>query len=228
MAELVLLVGPASRVRRFQNSCLGEPPFEVKNITNVSQAMAAVRHDPPAAVVLASNTDPGQLLEFCQKFRELGHFPIIVASDNSEDDFTIDALEAGADDVVPLDISPRELRARVRAHLRRAFKYSQVEQSVLRIGSAEIDRDHRELRVGNRAVALSPKEFALLEYLVTNPDRVVKREEILQKVWELPAGIRSRTLDVHMARLRQKLSKAGAPLEIITVPCVGYRLKVTA
>ncbi|MBC7286842.1 MAG: response regulator transcription factor [Armatimonadetes bacterium] len=228
MPDSVLLVGPPARVRQWQNSCLGEPPFELKVVANPVKAMALARQQPPAAIVLVHDGVCSDLMQTCHEFRRLGPYPIIVVCDGLNPELTVNVLECGADDVLPADVSPRELRARVRAHLRRALKYGTVEQSQIRLGDLEIDRDHHLLRKNNREVALSPKEFALLEYLIDNPDRVVRREEILRDVWELPAGIRSRTLDVHMARLRQKLSQLNAPVEIVTIPCVGYRLRVFA
>jgi two-component system alkaline phosphatase synthesis response regulator PhoP len=134
-------------------------------------------------------------------------------------------LEAGADDFVSVNVTPSELRARVRAHLRRVVQYAQSHQSVVRLGQIEIHRDRYEVRAADSQVCLAPKEFALLEYLAANAERVVRREELLEHVWHLPQGLKSRTLDVHMSRLREKIAQGGMPVEIATVAGVGYRLR---
>ncbi len=226
MASLVLLVGPPNCFRAFRNSCMAQPPFDVQLLSSFVQALALARQRAPAAVVLYVDGSDDEAVSLCRDLRGLGDFPVIAASDEHRSDLAIKVLEAGADDFVSLGITPRELRARIRAHIRRALQYAQAHQAVLRLGEIEIDRDRHEVRAGDAHVCLAPKEFALLEYMATKPDRVVRREELLQEIWDLPRGIRSRTLDVHLSRLRQKLNQAGVPVTISTVAGVGYRLSL--
>jgi len=226
MGSMVLLIGPASRLKAFRKSCLAEPPFEVRLVSSVAEACAAARENKPAAVVLYIDGNADDTAAACRQLRSFGDFPLIAASASLSPGVAISTLEAGADDCVSIEITPRELRARIRAHLRRANEYAQRRQPIVRIGEIEIDRDRREVRAGGTRLALSPKEFALLEYLLTNLERVVRRDELLTKVWELPEGLRSRTLDVHMSRLRQKLAQLPVPLQILTVAGVGYRVSL--
>ncbi len=225
MPEVILLVGPAAAIRQLRDTCLSEPPFELRTLVDAVQAAAFIRREAPSAVVLVANSHDGEaLVALCAELRKLGSFPLVVVAELDPAEMAEPVLEAGADDLVKADIGPRELRARVRAHLRRANYFSQLQQSVVRVGAFEIDRDHRQIGIDEVKLALPPKEFALLEYMLLNCERVVRRDEILEKVWELPTGLRSRTLDVHISRLRQKMAQAELPLDIATVPGVGYRL----
>jgi DNA-binding response OmpR family regulator len=225
MPEVILLVGPATALRQLRESCLSEPPFELRTLVDVVQATALIRRESPSAVVYIANCHDGEtMLGTCAELRQLGSFPLMIMAEASPVEMAPPVLEAGADDYVAIDISPRELRARLRAHLRRANYFSQLQQAVVHVGSVEIDRDHRQVCLGETRMTLPPKEFALLEYMLLNSERVVRRDEILEKVWELPAGLRSRTLDVHVSRLRQKMGQSALPLDISTVPGVGYRL----
>jgi DNA-binding response OmpR family regulator len=227
MPEVILIVGPAVATRRLRESCLSEPPFEIRVLVDPVQAAAYIRRESPSAVVYVANSQERDgLVGVCVELRRLGSFPLVVLADGERGGLVEPALEAGADDFAAADISPRELRARVRAHLRRANYFSQMQQAVVRVGAIEIDRDHRQVGCGERRLGLPPKEFALLEYMIINSERVIRRGEILEKVWELPTGLRSRTLDVHISRLRQKLAQAEIPLDISTVPGVGYRLVI--
>jgi DNA-binding response OmpR family regulator len=224
VAHLILLVGPAKRWQRLGASCLAWPPFELRVLTDFVAALAFLRQHPPAAVVLGLECAGEEALGWCRQFRAAGDFPLLVLCPKPPPGTAVQLLEAGADDVIAEEVSPRELRARLRAHLRRAKQYAQAQQPLLRVGPLEIDRDHRQLRVGQASVDLTPKELVLLEYLVARANRVVRREELLREVWELPPGLHSRTLDVHIARLRQKLAAAAAPVEIATLAGTGYKL----
>ncbi len=226
MGQLVLLVGPARRTSALRRSCFAEPPFEIVVTSSPVQALAIAREKTPSAVVVFIERDGAAAVQVCRELRAAGSFPLIVAAERHKPELVIELLEAGADDFVTHSITPRELRARVRAHVRRAVQYAQVKQPLIRLGPLEIDRDRHLVRLGEETISLSPKEFALLEFLAANPDRVVRREELLEKIWDLPQTIKSRTLDVHMSRLRQKLSSINAPITISTIPGIGYRLTV--
>ncbi len=224
MPETLLLVGPSKELRRLARSCLADPPFKLELLAEPLEAVAYVRENSPAAVILWANGGVDELLNACEQIRATGPVPLIVASKDGSSEAAVKVLEAGADDYVSTDISPRELRARVRAHLRRHSLVAEAFSPIVRIGELEIDRDHQEARYDGRSLTLAPKEFALLEYLGKNMGRVVRRQEVLREVWGYPEGLNSRTLDVHVSRLRRKLTQLGAPLRLETVPGVGYKL----
>lgn len=223
MGEVILFVGSQVILRKFQDSCIADPPFEVYGLADLVQAQAFIRQRTPAAVVLV---DPsGKEQAACEQLRRHGTFPLIyVGTKDSPVEAVASALDLGADDYVTSEVSPRELRARLRAHLRRARDYTQAHRPVLAYGPMEVDRGLHEVRLHGNPVPLSPKEFALVEYFVLNADRVVRRDELLQRIWEFPAGLKSRTVDVHISRLRRKLAAASSQVSIATIPGVGYKL----
>src|SRR3954471_24719813 len=114
-------------------------------------------------------------------------------------------LKLGADDYLAKPFDPAELLARIEALLRRTQKESRLPVQSFRFGDVEVDFERAEVRKGGAPVNLASKELQLLRYLVDNRERVVSREEILQKVWEYNSEVSSRTIDVHVAWLRQKL-----------------------
>jgi DNA-binding response OmpR family regulator len=167
--------------------------------------------------------------ELCRKIRagEPGrtwdrNIPVILLTDPDADSTVrVRALESGADDVVPRDVY-LELRARVRALLRRA---SLGQAEVLEAGPIVVDHRSRQVRVGETVVRLAGREFELAGKLASDPRRVFTKSELLRDVWGIRGnGIRTRTLDSHASRLRRKLEAAGAPGVVVNDWGVGYRL----
>jgi len=133
-------------------------------------------------------------------------------------------LEMGADDYVTKPFSMRELVARVRAVLRRATVEADAEPLVIQKGPIRLDADRHEISVDGRAIGLSPKEFALLEYLMRHSGRVRSREDILQAVWGSDEYLDERTVDVHVRWLRMKIeTNPSQPALLLTVRGVGYK-----
>jgi two-component system response regulator VicR len=132
-------------------------------------------------------------------------------------------LEVGADDYITKPFSLLELVARVRSALRRASGTSRGKEKVLRGGDITLDRARHTVKVGETAVDLRPKEFALLEVLLANKDRVLDRDTLLEKVWGEDEYIDPGTIDVHVRRLREKLeTDPSNPQYIMTKRGVGY------
>jgi two-component system alkaline phosphatase synthesis response regulator PhoP len=133
-------------------------------------------------------------------------------------------LKLGADDYLTKPFDPAELLARVEALLRRVRKEARIPITGFRFGEVEVDFERAEVRKSGRPVTLAGKELQLLRYLVDHRGRVVPREELLQEVWEYRGGVTSRTVDVHVAWLRQKLeNNPQNPQHIQTIRCRGYR-----
>lgn len=143
---------------------------------------------------------------------------LLTARDSKED--IVRGLDAGADDYLTKPFSFDELLARVRALLRRG---GSARQERLIYGDVELDRLKHAVTRGGRDVNLTPKEFQLLEYFLLRPEEVVRRTELLEKVWDLQFDPMSNVVDVHVSNVRRKLGRLGGPL-IHTVRGVGYIL----
>ena len=164
-------------------------------------------------------------LQACMKIREFSNVPIIMLTARSEDADKIIGFECGADDYITKPFNILELKARIRALLRRAGQTAQQEKASNRLtrGSIEIDTDERAAWKDGQPVDLTAKEFDLIELLLRNPGRVYSRENLLNLVWGYEYIGEYRTVDVHIRRLREKLEPDSAnPEYILTKWGVGY------
>lgn len=189
-------------------------------------ALATVRRRPPSLVLLDVMLPGGSGLDVCREIRAFSDVPIIVLSARDSEADKVAGLELGADDYVTKPFSIRELMARVRSHLRRAARSGLMSESneVLRGGPVELDVDAHEMRVGGREVPLRPKEFDLLESLMRRKDRLVTRETLLSEVWGAAYYGDTRTLDVHIKRIRHKIERDYSnPVYLRTVRGLGYK-----
>jgi len=157
--------------------------------------------------------------EVCRRIRSDSRVPILMLTARDEEPDRVSGLELGADDYLTKPFSPRELVARVKAVLRRAEPW--LEEARLSARDVVVLRDAREVRVAGEPVALTSREFDLLSILLGNPDRVLTRELLLDRVWGLAFPGGTRTVDMHVATLRRKL---GRPELVQTVRGVGYKL----
>lgn len=166
-------------------------------------------------------------LEACKRIREFSTVPVIMLTARSEDTDKIIGFEYGADDYVTKPFNIIELKARVRALLRRSSAFGQAaEESSITIGHISIDTEKRTAKKDGAPVELTAKEFDVIELLAKNPDRVFSRENLLNIVWGYDYQGDIRTVDVHVRRLREKLEKNPAePERIMTKWGVGYYIK---
>jgi two-component system response regulator RegX3 len=162
--------------------------------------------------------------EVCKEIRKQSSVPIIMLTAKGEEIDRILGLELGADDYVTKPFSTRELTARARAVLRRSGGGSEAEVGVLEGGGIRLDPDRFEITFRGDAVHLSRKEFDLLYYLMENVGRALPRDRIIEEVWGSDYFGDTRTLDVHIKRLRDKLeSEPHSPKHLLTVRGVGYK-----
>jgi two-component system alkaline phosphatase synthesis response regulator PhoP len=203
--------------------------FEYEGFTVVvaGDGEAAVRQatsEHPDIVVLDDMLPKLSGLDVCRNLRAKGFVaPILMLTARRREIDTVVGLEVGADDYVTKPFGIRELVARVKAHLRRA---SRSQPALLTYGFGDVDLDFRryEARKAGRALDLSPREFEMLKYLIQRQGETVTREQLLDEVWGYDQFPITRTIDNHIAKLRQKIEDRPAdPQHIITVHRVGYR-----
>ena len=165
-------------------------------------------------------------LQACMRIREFSNVPIIILTAKGEDADKLVGFECGADDYITKPFNILELKARIRALLRRAGKAQQGSGGKLEAGHIVLDADERSAWKDGTAVELTAKEFDLMELLMRNPGRVYSRENLLNVVWGYEYVGDYRTVDVHVRRLREKLEMDPAnPEYILTKWGVGYYLK---
>ena len=165
-------------------------------------------------------------LEACTKIRECSDVPIIMLTAKSEDMDKLMGFEHGADDYLTKPFNILELKARIRALLRRAGSTGKQQADVLACDHISIDRSARNAYNDGRLVDLTQKEFDLVELLMRNPNRVYSREALLDAIWGYDNSSDIRTVDVHIRRLREKLERTPAsPEHIMTKWGVGYYFK---
>ena len=165
-------------------------------------------------------------LEACTKIREFSDVPIIMLTAKSEDMDKLMGFEHGADDYLTKPFNILELKARLRALLRRAGSTGKQQADVLACDHISIDRSARNAYNDGRLVDLTQKEFDLVELLMRNPNRVYSREALLDAIWGYDNSSDIRTVDVHIRRLREKLERTPAsPEHIMTKWGVGYYFK---
>ena len=165
-------------------------------------------------------------LEACMRIREFSTIPVIMLTAKSEDMDKIIGFEYGADDYITKPFNILELKARIRALLRRSALVSSVTESVLTVGHITIDTEKRVATKNDEQVELTVKEFDVFELLSKNPGRVYSRETLLNIVWGYEYQGDIRTVDVHIRRLREKLEENPAePEHIMTKWGVGYYIR---
>jgi two-component system alkaline phosphatase synthesis response regulator PhoP len=193
-------------------------------LTSGEGVLERIQANPPEVLILDLMLPGASGLDICRNLRAdqaTARLPIIMVTARAQEGDRVLGLEIGADDYVTKPFSPRELVARVAALLRRSAP-STPGGETLRYASLELDLDKHVLLDGDREVKLTAKEFLLLEYLLRHPGRVLSREVLLTDVWGYQYTGGTRTVDVHVRRLREKLPVLATSLE--TVKQFGYKL----
>ncbi len=197
---------------------------EAEIVGSGDAALKAVADNPPDLVILDLNLPVLNGLEVCRILRsrsDAKHLPIIMLTARTTEDDRVSGLELGADDYVTKPFSLRELTARVRAVLRRGAAVKDAPSVTYRGTHLVADFDAVAVAVEGRPVRLTRREFELLRYLVQNKNRVGSRDRLLERVWGYDRLVETRSVDVHVGRLRGKLGTAGRQVE--TVIGLGYR-----
>jgi two-component system alkaline phosphatase synthesis response regulator PhoP len=217
----ILIVDDEAHIRELIDLYLRGAGYGVLAAREGEGALRLARTAKPDLMILDLMLPKVDGLEVCRRLRqEGGDLPIIILTARDDDVDRIVGLELGADDYMTKPFNPRELVARVKAVLRRSDRRPAV--VTLRLGDVTLDPEAREARVGERRLALRTKEFDLLAHLMAHANAALSREQLLEHVWDSAFYGDTRTVDVHVARLRDKLK--GSQLAIETVWGIGYRL----
>lgn len=229
----VLIADDEVRIRQMIKLYLLKENFQVLEAANGQEVLDIFHSQPVHLVILDLMMPEMDGLTACLRIRQESKVPIIMLTARGEETDRILGFELGADDYVVKPFSPKELLMRVKALLRRAHStpesfVDQPSANVQKFGVLEIEPEAHRVKVKDLEITLTPLEFDLLIFLTSNPGRVFTREQLLEKVWGYDYFGEARTVDTHIKRLREKLSKGGtgAAEMVVTVWGVGYKFEV--
>jgi|SRR5438552_2061230 len=222
----ILVVDDEPQITRVLKTTLSSQGYGVRIASDGDQAVQLMKEWTPDLVITDLRMPNLGGLELCRHVRAKSRIPIIVLSVKGEERIKVEALDVGADDYVTKPFGVNELLARVRAALRRASAPERPETSPIEAGDFRIDIPTRNVRVRNREVHLTPKEFDLLVYLARHAGKVLTHRTLLAAVWGGNSVEQPEYLRVFVGHLRKKLEPDEAsPRYILTEPWVGYRFE---
>jgi len=220
----VLVVEDEQSIRDALGFMLSREGYEVELAEDGVQALAKYERN-GADLILLDLMLPGLSgTEVCRSIRQKSRVPIIMVTAKDTEIDKVVGLELGADDYVTKPFSTRELTARIRAVLRRGPEFEEVETGAIEVGRVRMDVERHVVTVAGEEVPLPLKEFDLLELLLRNPGRVLTRGQLIDRVWGSDYVGDTKTLDVHIKRLRSKIEPDPAnPQFLLTVRGLGYK-----
>lgn len=224
--ERILVVDDEPDILSILVHQLSREGYRVSTAVNGQSAIVAAVSEPPDLVVLdlmLPIVDGYEVLRTLRRDARTASVPILLLTARKEEEERVQGFEYGADDYVTKPFSARELALRVKALLRRTGAEPVAQSRTLRVGKVAIDRDSHRAYSDDVEMELTPLEYRLLEVFLERRGRAQTRRQLLQAAWNTEARIETRTVDMHVARLRSKLGPAGNLLE--TVRGVGYRFR---
>jgi len=201
--------------------------FQVSKAYNGLDGLKIARQIIPDLILLDLMLPNMPGLEVCKilkKEPKTINIPIIILTAKGSETDKVVGLELGADDYITKPFSMRELLARIKTVLKRYGAGEAPPKSILKFPGLEIDADKHEVKTAGKLIELTAKEFELLQYLAQNKGRAITRERLLDAVWGIEVAIETRTVDVHVKKVREKLGKAGKYIQ--TLRGVGYKFNV--
>jgi DNA-binding response OmpR family regulator len=224
--QKVLVVDDEAHIVELARLYLSREGYQVEGVADGGQALARFAQLKPDLVVLDIMLPGMDGLTICREIRKTSQVPIIMLTARDEVTDKVVGLELGADDYLTKPFHPQELVARAKALVRRA-RLEPDQPKLIRAGRLEVDLERHEVRHATNKVQLRPKEFDLLALLARHPGRVFQRSELLDLVWGYDFPGYTRTVDVHVQQLREKLAAGGVVDPTIqTVWGVGYKLEL--
>ncbi len=222
----ILVVDDEPQITRVLKTTLSSQGYTTRTAGDGKEALQAMKDWIPDLVITDLRMPNMDGLDLCRHIREQSQVPIIVLSVKGEEKTKVEALDAGADDYVTKPFNINELLARVRAGLRRVTAVRQPAAQLIEIGDFQIDLEKHAVRVKNRDVHLTPKEFDLMVHLARHPGKVITHRALLSAVWGANSVEQPEYLRVFVGHLRKKLeADENAPHYIVTEPWIGYRFE---
>ena len=222
----ILVVDDEPQITRVLKTTLSSQGYGTRTAADGDEALLMMKTWSPDLLITDLRMPNMDGLELCRRVRANSQIPIIVLSVKGEEKIKVQALDAGADDYVTKPFSTNELLARVRAALRRAAASDEPEVQTIDIGDFSIKLQARTVRVKDRTVHLTPKEFELLVHLARHPGKVITHRALLSAIWGENSVEQPEYLRVFIGHLRKKLEvEDSAPKYIVTEPWVGYRFE---
>ncbi len=229
MAKRVLVVDDEKLIVKGIRFSLEQDGMEVDCAYDGEEALEMAQQNHYDIILLDIMLPKLTGLEVCQQIREFSNVPIVMLTAKGEDMDKILGLEYGADDYITKPFNILEVKARIKAIMRRTTtrkKTEAAESKIIESGDLRIDRDNRRVTIAGREINLTAREFEVLELLVLNPNKVYGRESLLKLIWgaDYPGDVR--TVDVHIRRLREKIeTNPSEPKYVYTKWGVGYYFK---
>lgn len=227
MGKKILVVDDEPSIVTLLSFNLEKAGFDVVTANTGTEALEKISDVSPDLVILDLMLPEMDGMDVCKKMRQQYIFiPILMLTARDDELDKILGLELGADDYMTKPFSPREVVARVKAILRRSSLGDQAQGQTLSVGEITVFPDNYEARFRGEEMALTPKEFELLVYLIRNKGRVLTREQLLNAVWNYEFAGDTRIVDVHVSHLREKIEDVTRkPVYIKTVRGLGYKLE---
>lgn len=223
----VLVVDDDLNIVKLIKLYLEKEDFTVCTASDGLEALEVWKTENPSIIVLDIMMPGLDGNGVCREIRKTSEVPIIMLTAKGETFDKVLSLELGADDYIVKPFEPKELIARIKAILRRSeAKSAQSNDQIVRFDKLEVNLINYELKINDKILEIPPKELELLYFLASNPNRVFTREQLLEEVWGFDYFGDSRTVDVHIKRLREKLEGADANWQLKTVWGVGYKFEV--
>ncbi|MBO6015922.1 MAG: response regulator transcription factor [Lachnospiraceae bacterium] len=228
MAKRILVVDDEKLIVKGIRFSLEQDGMEVECAYDGEEALSMAREKEFDLVLLDLMLPKMSGMEVCQQIREFSNVPIVMLTAKNDDMDKIMGLEYGADDYITKPFNILEVKARIKAIMRRTGQKAakQEKDTVIEVGDLRLDRDGRRVFISGREINLTAKEFDVLELLVLNPNKVYSRDKLLELVWGSDYPGDARTVDVHIRRLREKIeSSPSDPKYVHTKWGVGYYFK---
>lgn len=219
----VLIVDDDPSIRELLRFVLGKDGYVVLEAEN-GQAASRLLEREQVHLAVVDIMMPGMNgFELCREIREHYDIPVIMLTAKAEMKDKEQGFDSGTDDYLTKPFDPKELLFRMKALLRR---YRLVSSEVIRLGRVSIDRKGYEIKVGDDLITLPLREFELLSQLASHPGRIYTREQLIQLIWSADFKGDSRTVDVHIKRLRERFADSQDDFTITTIRGLGYKLEV--